>query len=40
METVHVALKVFYAEELQKVHKSDDIYKIENILAEKKKMAK
>ena len=27
---------VFYAEELQKVHKSDDIYKIEKILAEKK----
>ena len=26
---------VFYAEELQKVHKSDDIYKIEKILAEK-----
>ena len=27
---------VFYAEELQKVQKSDDIYKIEKILAEKK----
>ena len=27
---------VFYAEELQKVHKSDDIYKIEKILAERK----
>ena len=27
---------VFYAEELQKVYKSDDIYKIEKILAEKK----
>ena len=27
---------MFYAEELQKVHKSDDIYKIEKILAEKK----
>ena len=26
---------VFYAEELQKVHKLDDIYKIEKILAEK-----
>ena len=26
---------VFYAEELQKVHKSNDIYKIEKILAEK-----
>ena len=25
---------VFYAEEFQKVHKSDDIYKIEKILAE------
>ena len=31
---------VFYAEELQKVHKSDDIYKIEKILAEKKKNGK
>ena len=29
---------VFHAEELQKVHKSDDIYKIEKILAEKKKL--
>ena len=28
---------VFYAEELQKIHKSDDIYKIEKTLAEKKK---
>ena len=27
---------VLYAEELQKVHKSDDIYKIEKILTEKK----
>ena len=27
---------VFYAEELQKVQKSDDIYKLETILAEKK----
>ena len=27
---------VFYAEELQKVHKLDDIYKIEKMLAEKK----
>ena len=27
---------MFYAEELQKVHKSDDIYKIEKILADKK----
>ena len=27
---------VFYAEELQKVHKSDAIYKIEKILGEKK----
>ena len=27
---------VFYAKELQKVHKSNDIYKIERILAEKK----
>ena len=27
---------VFYVEELQKVHKSDDIYKIEKILAETK----
>ena len=31
---------VFYAEELQKVHKSDDIYKIEKILAEKKENSK
>ena len=31
---------VFYAEELQKVHKSDDIYKIEQILAEKKENGK
>ena len=31
---------VFYAEELQKVHKSDDIYKIEKILAEKKETVK
>ena len=31
---------VFYAEELQKVHKSDDIYKIEKILAEKKENGK
>ena len=31
---------VFYAEELQKVQKSDDIYKIEKILAEKKKNGK
>ena len=30
---------VFYAEELQKVHKSDNIYKIEKILAEKKEVA-
>ena len=28
---------MFYAKELQKVYKSDDIYKIEKILAEKKK---
>ena len=27
---------MLYAEELQKVHKSDDIYKIEKFLAEKK----
>ena len=26
---------MFYAEELQKVHKPDDIYKVEWILAEK-----
>ena len=31
---------VFYAEELQKVHRSDDIYKIEKILAEKKENSK
>ena len=31
---------VFYAEELQKVHKTDDIYKIEKILAEKKEYGK
>ena len=31
---------VFYAEELQKVHKSDDIYKIEKSLAEKKENGK
>ena len=31
---------VFYAEELQKVHKSDDIYKIEKNLAEKKRKRK
>ena len=31
---------VFYAEELQKIHKSDDIYKIEKILAEKKENGK
>ena len=31
---------VFYAEELQKVHKSDVIYKIENILPEKKENGK
>ena len=31
---------VFYAEELQKVQKSDDIYKIEKILAEKKENGK
>ena len=31
---------VFYAEELQKVHKFDDIYKIEKILAEKKENGK
>ena len=29
-----------YAEELQKVHKSDDIYKIKKILAEKKENGK
>ena len=31
---------VLYAEELQKVHKSDDIYKIEKILAEKNENGK
>ena len=31
---------VFYAEELQKVQKSDHIYKIEKILAEKKENGK
>ena len=31
---------MFYAEELQKGHKSDDIYKIEKILAEKKENGK
>ena len=31
---------VFYEEELQKVHKSDDVYKIEKILAEKKENSK
>ena len=31
---------VFYAEELQKVRKSDDIYRIEKILAEKKENGK
>ena len=31
---------VFYAEDLQKVHKSGDIYKIEKILAEKKQSSK
>ena len=31
---------VFYAEEWQKAHKSDEIYKIENILAEKKENGK
>ena len=31
---------MFYTEELQKVHKSDDIYKIEKILAEKKENGK
>ena len=31
---------VFYAEELQKVQKSDDIYKMEKILAEKKENGK
>ena len=31
---------VFYAEELQKVQKSDDVYKIEKILAEKEEDGK
>ena len=31
---------VFYVEELQKVHKSDDMYKLEKILAEKKEYGK
>ena len=31
---------VFYAEELQKVHKSDDLYETEKILAEKKENGK
>ena len=31
---------MFYAEELQKVQKSDDVYKIEKILAEKKENGK
>ena len=31
---------MFYAEELQKVQKSDDIYKIEKILAEKEENGK
>ena len=31
---------VFYAEELQKVHKTDEMYKIEKILAEKKEHVK
>ena len=31
---------VFYAKELQKVHKLDDIYNIEKILAEKKENGK
>ena len=31
---------VFYAEELQKVHKWDDTYKIEKILAKKKENGK
>ena len=31
---------MFCSEELQKVHKSDDIYKIEKILAEKKENGK
>ena len=31
---------LFYAEELQKVQKSDDVYKIEKILAEKQENSK
>ena len=31
---------LFYAEELQKVHKADDMYKIEKTLAEKKENGK
>ena len=31
---------MFYAEELQKAHKLDDIYNIEKILAEKKENSK
>ena len=31
---------VFYVEEFQKVHKSDDLYKIKKILEEKKENAK
>ena len=31
---------MFYAEELQKVHRSDDIYKIKKFLAEKKENGK
>ena len=31
---------MFYAEELQKVHKSDDIYKVKKILTEKKENSK
>ena len=31
---------MFYAEELQKIQKSDNIYKIEKILAEKKENGK
>ena len=31
---------MFYAEELQKIQKSDNIYKIEKILAEKKEHGK
>ena len=33
-------IEMFYAEELQKVQKSDDIYKMEKILAEKKENGK